>query len=181
MKKNIKLFDIDGTLIDTKTKIYVDGKAYPQTEYKKFVNLGKEIDLRDFEDKEKVVKDFNEGEKLPLFKLIKTYAPLMKKAFITARSQESTIERWFIKNSILGHFYAVNDPESRASCYEGMEDWEHWSTAKRKASIIRYYCKKYDLVEFYDDEIDNLEAAKQLNMNNLVLWLVKNECITLYC
>ena len=178
--KTIKLFDIDGTLIDTKTKIYVEGKAYPQTDYKKFFNMGKEIDLSDFEDKEKVKEDFTEGEKLPLFKLIKNYGPLMKKAFITARSMESSIERWFIRNGILGHFYAVNDPESRASCYTGMENWENWSTAKRKASIIKYYCNKYDLVEFYDDEVENLETAKKLEMKNLVLWLVKGECITLY-
>jgi len=178
--KTIKLFDIDGTLIDTKTQIYVDGKAYPQTEYKNFLSMGKEIDLSDFEDKDKVKQDFTEGEKLPLFKLIKTYGPLMKKAFITARSQESSIERWFIRNGILGHFYAVNDPESRASCYRGMESWETWSTAKRKANIIRYYCNKYDLVEFYDDELENLETAKKLEMDNLVLWLVKDNCITLY-
>jgi len=178
--KTIKLFDIDGTLIDTKTKIYVDGKAYPQTDYKKFIDLGKEIDLCDFEDKDKVRQDFTEGDKLPLFKLIKKYGPLMKKAFITARSMEGPIERWFIRNGILGHFYAVNDPESRASCYKGMEDWENWTTSKRKASIISYYCDKYDLVEFYDDEIENLEAAKKLNMENLVLWLAKGDCITIY-
>jgi len=178
--KTIKLFDIDGTLIKTDTKIYVDGKAYPQSEYKRLLNEGKEIDLRDFESREKVNEDFTNGKKLSLFKMIQTYGPLMKKAFITARSLEATIERWFIRNNILGHFYAVNDPDSRASCYKGMEDWDKWDTAKRKAKIIKYYCNKYDLVEFYDDEIANLEAAKELDMENLLLWKVDNDCVTLY-
>lgn len=177
---SIKLFDIDGTLINTHTQIYVDGVAYPQSEYKRLCKEGKKIDLSEFDNKEKVKQDLTNGEKLPLFKLLQGYGPLIKKAFITARSQESAIERWFLKNNILGHFYAVNDPESRASCYGGMEDWEKWDTAQRKAKIIEYYCKKYDLVEFFDDELDNLTEAKKLNMKNLVLWLVKGENITLF-
>ncbi len=178
--KTIKLFDIDGTLIKTDTKIYVDGKAYPQSEYKNLLNQGLEVDLSEFESRDKVNEDFSNGKKLALFKMIQDYGPLMKKAFITARSLEATIERWFIRNGILGHFYAVNDPDSRASCYRGMEEWDKWDTAKRKAKIIKYYCKKYDLVEFYDDEIDNLEAARALNMENLLLWRVNEDCVTLY-
>lgn len=178
--KTIKLFDIDGTLIKTETKIYVDGKAYPQSEYRALKEKGLNIDLREFEDRDQVIADFSNGEKLALFKMIQNYGRLMKKAFITARSLEGTIERWFIRNGILGHFYAVNDPDSRASCYKGMEDWEKWDTAERKARIIKYYCKKYDLVEFYDDEIQNLEEAKKLNMENLLLWRVKDNCVTIY-
>ncbi len=178
--KSIKLFDIDGTLIETETKIYVGEISYPQSEYKRLVKEGFEVDLKDFNDKDKVKEDFSKGRKLPLFKMIQKYGRLIKKAFITARSQEGAIERWFLKNNILGHFYAVNDPDSRASCYQGMEEWEHWDTAQRKARIIKYYCAKYDIVEFYDDEIQNLEEAKKMEMENLVLWLVRDDKISLY-
>lgn len=178
--KTIKLFDIDHTLIATNTQIYVDEKPYDQHRYKEFIAAGKSVDLKDFDSKEQVKIDFNEGEKMPLFQLLKYYGPLFKKAFITARSQEGEIERWFIRNRILGHFYAVNDPESRASCYQGMEQWKQWNTAERKAKIILYYCNKYDLVEFYDDDPENLKAAQKLNVDNLVLWLVAGNALTLY-
>lgn len=107
--------------------------------------------------------------------MLKKLNHLIKKAFITARSQEGILERWFIKNGILGDLYAVNDKESRAECYPEMAEWKTWNTAKRKAKIIEFYCKKYDLVEFYDDEIDNLTEALNLGFDNLVLWKVEKK------
>lgn len=176
----IKIFDIDGTLLNTSAKIYCDGEVILQSEIGKYKSMGKTIDYRDFEDKEFVRKSLDESHKLPLFHLIKKFHASFKKVILTARPQEGEIERWFIRNKILGHIYAVNDKESRASLYEGMECWKMWDTAQRKAKIIEFYCNKYDLVEFYDDEIENLINAQYLNKKNLILWLVKPDGSIIY-
>lgn len=67
--KNIKLFDIDGTLIETGAMIYVSGVAFPPSQAGNFIPS--DIDWSEFNDREKLRMSLDNSKKIETFRNVK--------------------------------------------------------------------------------------------------------------
>jgi len=186
--KGIVVFDIDDTLLKVNPNfmhIYkkdpVSGEeiALTTSQFAKDPDAisHKEIfDYRDFNDESKVYNSIVTATPiLNNIKLMDAYIKAgYKFCFLTARGCEETIKaalkkflRYKDENGTLRELenifkdkysHAINDEYKQ---YPGQND------AEKKANILKDLCKKFDEVIFVDDNIQNVQYAKKLCLDNL--------------
>jgi hypothetical protein len=186
--RGIVVFDIDDTLLK------VDPNSIHL--YKKDPNTGKEIalttsqfaldpdstdhkdwfDYRDFYDEEKVYQSIvNATPMLKNLKLMDAYIKAgYKFCFLTARGCEDTIK------SALKEFLRYKDEDGNLRELENIfkdkyshainDEYKNYpgnTDAEKKANVLRDICKKFDEVIFVDDNVQNLQHARGLKLDNL--------------
>ena len=155
----ILLFDVDDTLINTTACIWVvkNGryiKKLTNSEYNDYkLGPGESFDLREFEDKEIL---FKETLTKYWYTLKREYNKGTHIGIITARGNCEMIRDFIKKNGIDIHkslVFATDDPKL------GLMG----TVQQRKAEVIaRLYNMGYRLFVFFDDNLNNLRAAKSL-------------------
>lgn len=170
----ILLFDIDDTLINSDVKVYVmkDGQLVRKLSSSEFnayhLKSGEELDFREFNDEDIL------NSKSVFLKywdtLKREYSNGVHIGIITARSNAGMFHRFFKNNGIdikRELIFAVNDPSLRLKG-DTIE-------AKKADAIKRLAHWGYTTFVFFDDNKDNLEAAKALEQkyNNIHVHTVK--------
>ncbi len=182
---NLILFDIDDTLLKAQginiyRKLPTDkGEvALTPAEYAK-EKVTKETrqyyDFRDFRDPKKVAESIKTS--LPIIPNLKIMDNYIKKGWriglLTARGLEDLIadsmSKWLkhkdkkdniqdIGDKLVRELvFAMNDSNKR---YEGEDVFD------KKANVIKKLAQEYDRVVFYDDDVKNVEAVKEMAKNN---------------
>lgn len=184
---NIIVFDIDDTLLKTKssvTKVYKDsGKSevLSTDEYAKdrdIDNPDVDWDFSVFNNPETIYNVMVTGR--PLIRNLRVmdhYASLgWRISFLTARSQEDAIYKALldvirIKNA-RGQYEPIADKLSREDSF-AVNDKKYddvfgdLQTPDRKAVVLQQLCDEYDNVIFVDDDKKNIMAARSLHLPNL--------------
>jgi hypothetical protein len=159
--ESITIFDLDDTLVVTNARIAVKdsktGEVFHLTpqEFNEYEHKPHhEVNYSQFEDPQilragKLVED--------ILKILKdTYENSTAVGIVTARNKGSMIREFFLDNGIDIHpkfVIAVNDPS------EGF----HGSVAEKKQQAFRrLYEMGYTDFKFFDDDINNLTLAKEL-------------------
>lgn len=157
--KKVLIFDLDDTIINTSANIKVlkNGREIKTISNKDFNNYilkpGESFDFTEFNDREILSKEtFTKYWRT----LKREYLRGVHICILTARNDCDMIRDFFLQNGInikLALIIAVNDPRL------GLNGNIH----ERKAQSIQYLHKLgYDTMIFFDDNKENLEAAKAL-------------------
>ena len=186
--KGLIVFDIDDTLLKVNTdkiKIYKTDLntnkriALSTAEYARDPDAAEHedwFDISEFDDPVKVYDSIVGGE--PLIKNLKMMDSYIRAGydfcFLTARGCEDVVKKAMseflnYKDSNgelkkLGNIFktrlshAINDEYKN---YPGKTD------AEKKANVLKKLCKKYDKVIFVDDNMNNVQNARDLNLSNL--------------
>lgn len=160
--KKILLFDIDDTLVETSAKIFVrtcDGvkKVLTNNEYNTYkLSSGEFFDYTEFDDYERLMKD----NLTKYFNTLKReYSKGTSIAIITARGSIKGVEKFLRKYGISldrNLIFAISDPSLKLK----------GTIKERKANVIKRLHKTgYNTFVFFDDNEDNLYAAKNLENN----------------
>lgn len=161
MGNKIKIFDVDDTLVVTKSKI----KVY-NTKTKKWFSLTpQEFNLYKTEPYHELdYSDFRDVEILKAGKTIDWVFEILRRAVrkgtpvgvITARDNKDIICEFLSHNGVhinCNYIYAINDPDLG---FTG-------STAeKKKQAFERFVDMGFTNFEFYDDDAENIRLANQL-------------------
>jgi len=188
MNRNIIIADIDDTLIksspdDIGIWKMKDGEETRLTteEFAEDPDKGKPgitYDYWEFEDPKRVRDSIMNGT--PLIRNLEIIDDYLDNGydfvFLTARGCEDVIKdvmadfmKYRSKDGELKELgdkfkrslsYAVND-EKYCEIFDGLKDFE------RKASVIKHIARMYDDVIFIDDDDRNLEAVKNLDLQNV--------------
>lgn len=155
------VFDLDGTLIESaaETKIYSkDGKLLRS--YKKdsdiVVNKDEVINFDDYDSFEILLK----SKKLRLFRQMKRLSADKNYDvyILTARSTSKPIVDWLNKECVHNvEVIALNE-----SPFSPTYDYE--IVANRKRIVLETMTETYDKVVFYDNDIANINAVRDLNL-----------------
>lgn len=193
-KKNVILFDIDDCII-TANNIYIikiepNGKETKLTpdEYAKEPkeqekSRGVKYDYREFRDPKIVEKSIITGT--PIIKNLRILDDHIKNGWtvgiLTARGLEDVVyrslQKWLMfKNDKTGELVPIEKKLSREIVHavnDGIRQYTGMTDFEKKANVIREYSKKYDLVKFVDDDLNNLnkvkEMAKEEGLKNIIV------------
>jgi hypothetical protein len=160
MNRTICIFDLDDTLVKTGAKIKVYSEegdlvdALTPEEFNSFVNHhGHTLDFDDFNDLQILLSGVLMKNNV---NILKDCAKIHEIGMITARSHRMSVLEFIseknlpIKKELV---YVVNDPKAP---FTG-------TVAERKKQAFEMLIKMgYDNFIYYDDNLDNLEAAKSL-------------------
>jgi len=193
---NLILFDIDDTLLKAQgiklyRKLPTDKEEVELTpgEYAKekvTPELKQYYDYRDFRDPVKVAESIKTS--LPIISNLKILDNYIKNGWtvglLTARGLEDVIadsmKKWLKHKNEKGDLQSIGDKLVRELVF-GMNDsnkkYEGASDFDKKANVIKKLAKKYDRVVFYDDDLKNIAAVKEMvekeNIKNVVARVAK--------
>jgi len=177
---NLILFDIDDTLLKAQgiklyRKLPTDKKEVELTpgEYAKekvTPELKQYYDYRDFRDPVKVAESIKTS--LPIISNLKILDSYIKNA--------DSMKKWLKHKNEKGDLQSIGDKLVRELVF-GMNDsnkkYEGASDFDKKANVIKKLAKKYDRVVFYDDDLKNIAAVKEMvekeNIKNVVARVAK--------
>jgi len=155
MKKTLYIFDFDETLVRVNAKIYVLNK---ENDSKKELSLHEFYSYKLKENEYYDISEFDEvknpkiNEKL--MKLL--YENQNKSVILTARDKSKPVKEFLLSIGVVVPVNAVgvNKPTSN-SVFEN---------ARRKKEWVKLVVKqkKYDYIEFWDDNELNIKAVKEL-------------------
>mgnify|MGYP003114799143 FL=1 len=161
MGNKIKIFDVDDTLVVTKSKI----KVYDTKTRKWFSLTPQDFNHYKTEPHHKLdYSDFRDLEILKAGKTIDWVFEILRRAVkkgtpvgvITARDDKDIICEFLSHNDVhinCNYIYAINDPDLG---FTG-------STAeKKKQAFERFVNMGFTNFEFYDDDAENIRLANQL-------------------
>lgn len=134
-------------------------------------------DYRDFRDANKVARSIKTG--LPIISNLKIMDEYIKKGWklgiLTARGMEEVVfkalKAWLMFRDLKGNLHeigdrlvrglvkAINDDDGRR--YAGITDFE------KKANVMKQLAKQYDRIIFIDDDLKNINAIKELGLQNV--------------
>ena len=166
----ILIFDVDDTLVRTTAEVLVkkDGKVVRRlssSEYNDYVlQDGEEYDYRQFDDP----RILNKGTFTKYWETLKReYDKGTHISILTARNNATMIREFFMKNGIdikQELVFAVGSPDFM---YKG-------NVAERKSKTVKLLMRLgYDTLIFFDDNKDNLAAAKRLSKPGIKIHTVK--------
>jgi hypothetical protein len=185
-KKGIIVFDIDDTILkaDSSTmSIYKktsSGEISLSTdEYAKDPDAAthKEwFSYKEFRDPEKVYNSIVSGT--PLLKQLRLLDAHTRAnydiAFLTARGLQDVVDkalRAFLKyRDDKGNLVPIGDKlksNLSAAINDEFKAYKGSNDPEKKAEVLKDICSKYDIVKFVDDDIKNVQRAKELNIPNL--------------
>jgi hypothetical protein len=160
-QKTICVFDLDDTLVKTKAKIKVYQKdtgdllqSLTPDEFNGYVNLnGHLLDFEDFNDLRLLLSGDLIQENV---KLLKEYAKKYPVGMITARGHLGSVLEFIYEKKLPIRedlVFVVNDPK---------EPDEGTVAEKKSRAFEKLIGMGYDHFIYYDDNKDNLDAAKEL-------------------
>lgn len=160
IKRRIVIFDLDDTLVKTKTFIKIHNPQYEETLYltsSEFNHYSpKSEDTLDFSEFNNV-KNLLEGEIMPkYFDIMKREAASGEVAIVSARADDKPIKKWLqyhkiqIKNE---HVITVSHP--RLNKKTTIQE-------RKKEAVKKFILKGYTDIIFYDDSEKNLQAIDEL-------------------
>ncbi len=159
VSNKILIFDIDDTLIYSNATIYVvkDGKRIKEltpAEYNNYVwQEGESFDYSNF-DSSKLLNSANFTKYWDTLK--REYAKGTHIAILTARGKPAMIKKFFLNNGI-----DIKDDLIFCCAYSKFP-WKG-SIQYKKSKVIEYLTLLgYNTLVFFDDNLHNLETAKQL-------------------
>ena len=159
VSNKILIFDIDDTLIYSNATIYVvkDGKRIKEltpAEYNNYVwQEGESFDYSNF-DSSKLLNSANFTKYWDTLK--REYAKGTHIAILTARGKPAMIRKFFLNNGI-----DIKDDLIFCCAYSKFP-WKG-SIQYKKSKVIEYLTLLgYNTLVFFDDNLYNLETAKQL-------------------
>lgn len=155
----ILIFDIDDTLIYSNATIYVvkDGKRIKEltpSEYNEYQwHEGERFDYSNFDSEELL----NQANFTPYWETLKReYAKGTHIAILTARGKPEMVRNFFLDNGV-----DIKD-DLIFCCGDKNFPWKG-NTHEKKAKVIEYLMLLgYETFVFFDDNINNLKSAKQL-------------------
>ena len=187
--KGLIVFDIDDTILKVDPalmKVYKKEPGKPEVglttdEFAKDPDAGDEskkdwFDHRDFHNPIKVYNSIISGT--PLIKNLKIMDDYIKAGydfcFLTARGCEETIKK------AIGDFLRFRDEDGALkelgdsfkkifshAVNDEIKNYPGKTDAEKKGNVLKKLCKKYDRVVFVDDDKKNVNAARNLNIDNL--------------
>lgn len=188
---NLILFDIDDTLLKAQginmyRKLPTDKKEVVLTpsEYAKEKITGElkqYYSYRDFKDPEKVKQSIKTS--LPIISNLAIMDSYIKNGWkiglLTARGLEDIIadsmKKWLKHKDVKGDLQNIGDKLVRELVFamnDSNKKYKGHSDFDKKANVIKGLAKKYDRIVFYDDDIKNIEAVKEMakkyNLKNVV-------------
>jgi len=179
--KSLLLLDIDKTLVvpsnifmyrklpSDKQEVKLTPEEYARDEHAKNPDNKKYYDYREFRDADKVARSIKTG--IPIIPNLKVMDDYIQRGWkigiLTARGMEDvvakTMQEWLKHKNRKGDLvdldlprrlvYAINDDNKT---YPGNSDFE------RKANVIKKMAQKYDRIIFFDDDLKNVKAVKQM-------------------
>ena len=164
MKRNaITIFDVDDTLVVTKSKIKVTdhktGKAYELSpkEFNEYENSpNHELDFSDFQN----AKILKAGKIIDwVFNILKATMKKGKRVgIVTARDNSKLIYDFLIHHGVdvnPKYIFAINDPK---------QGFNGDTIAKRKKQAFkRFIDMGFNDITFFDDDKENIKLAKELD------------------
>jgi hypothetical protein len=191
--RKLFLADIDDCLLRSDPniiKVYiksikiVDGKKVEEKiglsteEFAKIDDKTVEYDISEFRNSEKVYASIVKGK--PLFNNLRIMDVFIKQgykvAFLTARGMQEVVKQaikdfilWRDENGELKSISEVLEEDRCAAVSDELFNYEGNSIEEKKKNIIKKCCQNYDSVTFMDDSEKNIEAARELNLDNLIL------------
>lgn len=196
---NIIVFDIDDTLLKTKssvTKIHKDtgeSEVLTTDEYARDPDIDSsdvEWDFSAFNDPDTIYNVMVHGR--PLIRNLRVmdhYASLgYRIAFLTARSQEDAIFKALtdvIKIKSGDRYISIEGKLSRQDSF-AVNDKKYDDifggllTPDRKAVVLQQLCDEYDNVIFVDDDKKNIMAARRLHLPNLKTITAQRENLRIF-
>lgn len=159
VSNKILIFDIDDTLIYSNATIYVvkDGQRIKElipSEYNEYVRQeGETFDYSNF-DSSKLLNQANFTKYWDTLK--REYAKGTHIAILTARGKPAMVRKFFLKNGI-----DIKDDLIFCCAYSKFP-WKG-TVQYKKAKVIEYLMLLgYNTFVFFDDNLNNLKSAKQL-------------------
>lgn len=160
MRKTICIFDLDDTLVKTGAKIKVYEKdtgdllhSLTPEEFNDFVNQGHSLDFEDFNDLRILLNGSLMEENIKILKNCAVQHPV---GMITARSHLFSVLEFIRQKNLPVQedlVFVVNDEKSP---FDG-------TVAQRKKQAFSQLIERgYDDFIYWDDNLENLEAAKSL-------------------
>jgi hypothetical protein len=192
-KRYVLLLDIDDCLLTANNihiiKIFPDGREvalspdqYAKKDREQDKKDGVKYDYREFRDPVKVANSIISGT--PILRNLKIVDSHVNNGWevgvLTARGLEDTvysaIKKWLMWRDADGELKILGDKINRAlvhavndsaKIYPGLNDFD------KKANVIRKYAHVYDKVKFLDDDMNNVNAvrnmAKKENLKNVIV------------
>jgi FMN phosphatase YigB (HAD superfamily) len=167
------IFDIDDTIIHSKSKVGVrltpndEMNYYTSEEWSNIrgsIPKTAEIDWSGFHDTDKIVNGIIQADYIvPVLKILDYAVDIgANTGILTARANKPAliqslskkIRKQFDPNNI----HTIGDDENLLR-----------KPQEAKAEILKKYCQQYEMVYFLDDDDKNLEAARDMNLPNLVI------------
>jgi Icc-related predicted phosphoesterase len=178
-RKSITIFDVDDTLVVTRSKIKVHN---PKTGFSAELTP-QEFNTFQKRPNDKIdFSDFRDLEILKAGKIIEWVFSILRRAIkkgkpvgvITARDDAKLIQQFLAHNGINinpNYIFAINDPSLK---FKG-------STAERKKEAFKKFIGMgFNDFTFYDDDNENIKLAKSLNKEpgiNMKAKLIKQKWI----
>jgi hypothetical protein len=160
MKETICIFDLDDTLVKTDAMIRVYQKetgdllhSLTPEQFNEFVNHGHTLDFEDFNDLQILLSGSLIEKNVKILKELALRYPI---GIITARSH---------LNSVLEFIYQKRLPVNEDLVFVINDEnfpFEGNVAERKKQAFILLIKRGYDNFIYYDDNLDNLEAAKSL-------------------
>lgn len=161
MRKTICIFDLDDTLVKTDAKIKVYQKdtgnllhALTPEQFNHFVvNHGHSLDFEDFNDLQILLSGSLIGENIEILKSCSKKHPV---GMITARSH---------LNSVLEFIYQKDLPVQRDLVFVVNDEQSPFVgtvAQRKKQAFVQLIERDYNDFMYWDDNLENLEAAKSL-------------------
>ena len=120
------------------------------------VTIGKETpSLSQFKDSRFAVKDILNAKPTAITNRMKKYRNVY---ILTARSSgngkmRNAMKKYFMRNGIYIPTYKIIM----------LGDWEtNLSTAEKKYKVLTYYANRFGKVDFYDDDVRNIEHSRSV-------------------
>ena len=177
--KSITIFDVDDTLVVTRSKIKVHN---PKTGFFKELTP-QEFNTFKKRPNDKIdFSDFRDIEILKAGKIIEWVFSILRRAIkkgnhvgvITARDDAKLIQQFLSHNGINinpNYIFAINDPSL---------EFKGTTSQKKKQAFLKFINMGFNDFTFYDDDHENIKLAKSLNKEsgiNMKAKLIKQKWI----
>jgi len=176
-QKIAHVFDLDDTLIKSKAKIYVYDKgrfikSLTPEEYSFFEDDDNyDLDFSDFKDPNLILN----SEKYKAWKILEKIDNEIKTNNVNGDIFILTARTYHVRTAIFKLLKNNNIDIKFKNIITFGEDNSDISIAEEKKKILKSMKNKYDKIFFYDDNIDNINAGK--NINGITSILIENKMI----
>jgi len=175
---NILLLDVDNTIVIAKDNyIYkiINGKeiALTPAEFAQEDIHNNRYDFRDFEDPDRIKSAIMHGQ--PIVYVLDFMRDKLDNGWevgiLTARPRGKLIKKilrtWLFCRDEEGKWTQIGDKLKRVFAI-GEVGGTCSSNVEKKIAVLKRMCKEYEHVMFIDDDQSNIEAARQLKLDNLI-------------
>ena len=186
--ESLLLLDIDDTLVKAKNifiyrrlptdkgEVKLTPDEYANDPYAKVADNKQYYDYREFRNADKIARSIKTG--LPIVKNLKIMDEYIKKGWkigiLTARGMEEVVfkamKAWLMFRNTKGNLHEIGDRLVRNLVKAINDDDKHYPGStdfEKKANVLKQLAKQYDRIVLVDDDPKNINAAKELKLQNV--------------